>query len=56
MALVHNPKIVVQNDPEAGLDPQSQVLVDNIICGLFWNRRVVVPQETHAITVQAKTF
>lgn len=45
MALVHDPEIVVLDEPEAGLDPQSRVKVREYIQGLA--RRATVILTTH---------
>ena len=42
MALVHDPKIVVLDEPEAGLDPQSRVLVRDFIRSLARKKTVIL--------------
>lgn len=42
MALVHDPEIVVLDEPEAGLDPQSRVLVRDYIRSLSCRKTVVL--------------
>lgn len=42
LALVHNPKIIILDEPEAGLDPQSRVLVREYIKKLASNKTVVL--------------
>jgi ABC-2 type transport system ATP-binding protein len=42
LALVHNPDIVVLDEPEAGLDPQSRILVRDFIYGLRKSKTVVL--------------
>lgn len=42
MALVHDPQIVVLDEPEAGLDPQSRVLVREYIRSLAGEKTVVL--------------
>ncbi len=42
MALVHDPEIVVLDEPEAGLDPQSRVRVREFIRGLARRKTVLV--------------
>ena len=47
MALVHEPDIVVLDEPEAGLDPQSRVLVRGYIETLARKKRKTVLFTTH---------
>jgi len=42
MALVHDPQIVVFDEPEAGLDPQSRVMVREYIQSLAKNKTVIL--------------
>ncbi len=42
MALVHDPDILVLDEPEAGLDPQSRVLVREYIQGLAERKTVIL--------------
>ncbi len=42
MALVHNPEIVVLDEPEAGLDPQSRVAVREYIQSLARQKTVIL--------------
>ncbi len=42
MALVHDPEIVVLDEPEAGLDPQSRVKVREYIQALAQNKTVIL--------------
>ncbi|MFH0864602.1 MAG: ABC transporter ATP-binding protein [Bacteroidota bacterium] len=42
MALVHDPEIVVLDEPEAGLDPQSRVLVRDYIRSLAGQKTVIL--------------
>jgi ABC-2 type transport system ATP-binding protein len=42
MALVHDPEIIILDEPEAGLDPQSRVLVRDFIRGLARKRTVIL--------------
>ncbi|MCF8240104.1 MAG: ABC transporter ATP-binding protein [Melioribacteraceae bacterium] len=42
LALVHNPEIIVLDEPEAGLDPQSRVLVRNFIKELAGEKTVIL--------------
>jgi ABC-2 type transport system ATP-binding protein len=47
MALVHDPEIVVLDEPEAGLDPQSRVLVREYIAVLAREKKKTVLFTTH---------
>jgi ABC-2 type transport system ATP-binding protein len=47
LALVHDPEIVVLDEPEAGLDPQSRVLVREYIADLVRSRGKTVIFTTH---------
>ncbi|MFH0992690.1 MAG: ABC transporter ATP-binding protein [bacterium] len=42
MALVHNPEIVVLDEPEAGLDPQSRVLVREYLQSLAGKKTIIL--------------
>lgn len=42
LALMHNPEIIVLDEPEAGLDPQSRVLVRDYIKGLAKSKTVIL--------------
>jgi|CXWL01.1.fsa_nt_gi ABC-2 type transport system ATP-binding protein len=42
MALIHDPDILVLDEPEAGLDPQSRVLVREYIKSLACNKTVIL--------------
>jgi ABC-2 type transport system ATP-binding protein len=42
MALVHDPEIVMLDEPEAGLDPQSRVMVRDYIRNMARNKTVIL--------------
>jgi len=42
LALVHDPKVVVLDEPEAGLDPQSRIMVRDFIRSLRKNKTVIL--------------
>jgi ABC-2 type transport system ATP-binding protein len=51
MALVHEPEIVVLDEPTAGLDPQSRLVVTQYISGLRATKKVTVILTTHEMDV-----
>jgi len=42
LALVHDPRILVLDEPEAGLDPQSRILVRNYIKSLAQQKTIIL--------------
>ena len=42
LALIHDPAVLVLDEPEAGLDPQSRLLVRNFIIGLAREKTVIL--------------
>ena len=42
LALMHDPEIIVLDEPEAGLDPQSRILVRDYIKSLAKNKTVIL--------------
>lgn len=42
LALVHNPDLIILDEPQAGLDPQSRILVRDFIRSLSKNKTVIL--------------
>lgn len=42
LALIHDPQILILDEPEAGLDPQSRVRMREFIKGLSGNRTIIL--------------
>jgi ABC-2 type transport system ATP-binding protein len=51
MALIHNPEIVVLDEPTAGLDPQSRLVVTEYIGGLKETKKLTVILTTHEMEI-----
>ena len=51
MALIHNPEIVVLDEPTAGLDPQSRLVVTEYIRGLKETKKLTVILTTHEMDI-----
>jgi ABC-2 type transport system ATP-binding protein len=51
MALIHNPEIVVLDEPTAGLDPQSRLVVTEYIRGLKESKKMTVILTTHEMDI-----
>jgi len=51
MALIHDPEIVVLDEPTAGLDPQSRLVVIEYVRGLKETRRLTVILTTHEMDI-----
>jgi ABC-2 type transport system ATP-binding protein len=42
LALIHDPPVIILDEPEAGLDPQSRILVRNLIRSLARQKTVII--------------
>ena len=51
MALIHDPEIVVLDEPTAGLDPQSRLVVTEYIRGLKETKKLTVILTTHEMEI-----
>jgi ABC-2 type transport system ATP-binding protein len=51
MALIHDPEIAVLDEPTAGLDPQSKLVVTEYIGGLKETKRLTVILTTHEMEI-----
>jgi ABC-2 type transport system ATP-binding protein len=51
MALIHDPEIVVLDEPTAGLDPQSRLVVTEYIGGLKETEKLTVILTTHEMEI-----
>lgn len=46
-ALIHNPKIIILDEPTTGLDPQTRKLIWNYLTGLRKNKQLTIFLTTH---------
>ena len=46
-AILHNPKVLIVDEPTAGLDPQERIRIRNLLCDLAKDRIVIL--STHIV-------
>ncbi len=52
-AILHDPKILIVDEPTAGLDPEERVRFRNLLCGIAEDRIVIL--STHIVEDIEKT-